>query len=588
VSVQEKDRTISALQELNSALNRDLCDARAQNIELSEQMIEAEAENESLVMKLSSKSKECESMANESDRQKIVVSDLQKSMKQLKSELQSKDEKMQGNISAIDAQNREIEGLQDCLQKREEANRSMQKQIGVLRHKIDELENANSDLLGQKGCLTDALNKERQQLLATESTVKAQENKIQNLYQTIQDKEEEKRNVEALYNELGKSISSGHDEKEAAYLATIEKQRATISGHCQVIEELKEKLSNAQTENINLCDKNKSIRQGFNETVDRQKALQARVDEMEAELSMRLERESQDEDEIEKLRQEISNLEKENNVSIEQIAAVTTQNQQLREQIEELRITADQCLGANDELVERQAERDRLLATVNQSKNRINELDKVNQSLHFEIEALLAEKKALAGKLENNEEEAKSCVAKYKSDISRLKSDAEAQKEQVKSLRSKIKEMEKQHSVELEEKNIELIQRVFDLENKLNCIARNPEYVDSKVKLASYSDEIRRLQAKLLALQSEEDRKSDIFRGQKCKKDNLIIEALRIKVRELERVNENLDFANRTLRNSEEMRDAELADMQRRLDQEQNERDRLAKRIKEVTHKRLN
>jgi chromosome segregation ATPase len=281
-------------------------------------------------------------------------------------------------------------------------------------------------------------------------------------------------------------------------------------------------------------------------------------------------------EEIDRLQCEIASLQEEIETSNEQIAAITTENAQLQEEIEGLAHTADQYVGANDELKQRKDERDKLLATLSQSRVRCTELDKVNESLHIEIETLISEKKALEKKVEENEQESRVFVANYEKEAGQHKKAMAKCQEQNEKLKTEIKELEQRCERDMEDKTYALTQRVFELENQLTVIVRNPHYTTDQAKLKVSEEEIRRLQAKLLSAEAESDRRAS---RQSLTGDAMVINSLRLKIRELERRNDQLAFENRCFVTSQEHAQTQLEEMQKLLEQGKLERDEVWRQL---------
>jgi chromosome segregation ATPase len=402
----------------------------------------------------------------------------------------------------------------------------------------------------------------RQQLQASESSRKSHENQIEALQQAIHSKEREHKKLESTYNELCKSMASSHDDKERSHLATIERQLAEISNQCAVIDDLKKKLADAKSQLINLSDQNKSLRTD----TSRLDSLRVEYESLKEQFD---EIRATSEQERNELEDRLRVAEAEALQTTEQLALIANENVELREMLRNMS-TTDQVKKGKYETLTR---------NLSEAQNRCRELDKVNESLHFEIETLISEKNSLTVKLEQNEEEAKVFVANYEKECQAYKERIEKGRRQCQKLREQVKEMTRKLEANPEEMQYSLAQRVFELENQLCVVRRNPAFALNSVKLTSYDEEIQRLQAKIVGLQADQERQE---RGPKPSADALIVGAFQSQIRELKRKNERLAYDNMLLTNTQDITQAEMIEMQKRLDEERIEREQICHQLTRI------
>jgi chromosome segregation ATPase len=239
---------------------------------------------------------------------------------------------------------------------------------------------------------------------------------------------------------------------------------------------------------------------------------------------------------------------------------------QLKEELQSISAAAGQV---------KETKYEQLSKRMAKSQKRCKELEAVNENLQIEIGTLISEKK----QLEQNVVETKTFVANYEQEIHEHKKKIEKGRRQRQKMKEKLSEMARQCDAEAEEKQYELAQRVLELENKINSMHRNPLFTVNAAKLMTCEEEMRRLQTKIIGLLAEKERIVTRGHGSKPSADTLMLGSYQAQIRELNRKNEKLAYDNMLLSNTQDLSQAQLTEMQKRLDEERMEREQIYQQL---------
>ena len=513
-SIQDKEALIQQYEHENQELKEN-CEKLSSEIhDLSSQVILSESENDSIVKKLNDKTKESENLKNELEEANNKISKISQdleSAQNLIASLKKENEEASMNLqSNYAAQMDENCKLKSSLREKDIVINDQKRQISLMSKNIKEIQDNIAELTDEKESITQKMNNLNQQLQDSLGTIKSQEKKIELLNQTIQDKDSEKNNLRIHFDKLQHAMENQNGEKESSLLSTIETQQNEISNQCKEIEILKSKLTDANSLNVNLQEKIRSMNQNNNSLQDKIDSYTSQIESLKLAIHQLEDKLNAKQSENDKLNSEITTLLQEVSTGNDQIAALTTENQNLQEQINQLSVCADQMNGANDKLRLETQEHQKIIS-------RCNELERLNALLHDQIEK---------SNLEN----------------------AEFQKE-IKDKNKKISILQSKKSCEDSEMKVQYVQRIIELEEELKIYRQSPALAITEYKMKSYEDQINRLNIKIQSIQAETEKRDLRKLSHHPSGEKFIIQSQKAKIQEQERQIEMLKFENKALTN---------------------------------------
>lgn len=548
--IQMKDQLISDKENEIESLKENIEKLKQQNQELSSQVILSETENDSIAKKLADKTKEIDQIRNELEELKEKFEkaneDIQNKQKEIISLKQKNEEETMNYQSTLATQINEKSQLKSTLKEKDIIINDSKRQISLMEKNINELQNNLNEVTKEKESITQKYNEDYQKLQDALATIKTHERKIDSLNQTIQDKENEKKSLQVHYDQMQSIIQNQNDENKTSLLSTIEKQQNKISKQCEEIESLKIRLSDADSQNLNLQDKIKLINQDSNFNKDRYDDYRSKYEKLQSEIHKLDSKLLEEQNENQDLNSKVIELEKEIDISNSQIALLTNENQKLLMKINSLTEEADQINGDNDKLKAQTKENLQL-------HSRCQELEKLNELLHDRIDKATQENAESKAKLNERERE--------------------------------IADMRSKKAINDNNQKILYVQRIFELEEEVKTYRQSPAFYVTEGKMKIYDDQIKKLKNKMQSLQAELDKKEMKHVSHHPSGEKIIIQSQKAKIQELERIIDNLKFENKVLSNSQAGQNKWKEEFEEKVKRDIESREELKKSLLQVRYR---